>query len=159
MWGDGDAEAWQLQRLLADPWWQPFLRSKAPFVVLEPKNNIYPGFWAAQSALYGAYLSGVTTTLGAWDEAWYWTSAGFHQLNYGMFELARGYKEGGMSAYATLQDAEFASEVDGYTATRHQREVGTGYFDLVSNAITGGQSSTTALAESTEADQFVEAAE
>lgn len=87
------------------------------------------------------------------------TLAGFHQLNYGMFELARGYKDRGMAAYSELQQAEFAAEENGYTATRHQREVGTGYFDLVSNAITGGQSSTTALAESTEADQFVEAAE
>ena len=87
------------------------------------------------------------------------TLAGFHQLNYGMFELARGYKDRGMAAYSELQQAEFAAEVNGYTATRHQREVGTGYFDLVSNAITGGQSSTMALAESTEADQFVEAAE
>jgi isocitrate lyase len=65
-----------------------------------------------------------------------------------------------MAAYSELQQAEFASEDNGYTATRHQREVGTGYFDMVSNAITGGTSSTTALAESTEADQFVaEAAE
>ncbi len=88
------------------------------------------------------------------------TLAGFHQLNYGMFELARGYKDRGMAAYSELQQAEFAAEENGYTATRHQREVGTGYFDMVSNAITGGTSSTTALAESTEADQFVaEAAE
>ncbi|MBC2776548.1 isocitrate lyase [Parasphingopyxis marina] len=88
------------------------------------------------------------------------TLAGFHQLNHGMFELARGYKDRGMAAYSELQQAEFASEENGYTATRHQREVGTGYFDMVSNAITGGTSSTTALAESTEADQFVaEAAE
>ncbi|WP_298022795.1 isocitrate lyase [uncultured Parasphingopyxis sp.] len=87
------------------------------------------------------------------------TLAGFHQLNYGMFELARGYKDRGMAAYSELQQAEFDAEKNGYTATRHQREVGTGYFDMVSNAITGGTSSTTALAESTEADQFVEAAE
>ena len=82
------------------------------------------------------------------------TLAGFHQLNHGMFELARGYKERGMAAYSELQQAEFASEADGYTATRHQREVGTGYFDLVAQAVAGGASSTTALAESTEADQF-----
>ena len=82
------------------------------------------------------------------------TLAGFHQLNYGMFELARGYKDRGMAAYSELQQAEFASEVNGYTATRHQREVGTGYFDAVSMAITGGQSSTTAMGESTETDQF-----
>ena len=82
------------------------------------------------------------------------TLAGFHQLNHGMFELARGYKDRGMAAYSELQQAEFASEADGYTATRHQREVGTGYFDAVATALSGGASSTTALAESTEADQF-----
>jgi isocitrate lyase len=82
------------------------------------------------------------------------TLAGFHQLNHGMFELARGYKDRGMAAYSELQQAEFASEKDGYTATRHQREVGTGYFDLVATAISGGTASTTALSESTEADQF-----
>lgn len=82
------------------------------------------------------------------------TLAGFHQLNYGMFELARGYKDRGMAAYSELQQAEFAAEVNGYTATRHQREVGTGYFDLVAQAVAGGESSTTALAESTEAAQF-----
>ncbi|WP_298649095.1 isocitrate lyase [uncultured Tistrella sp.] len=82
------------------------------------------------------------------------TLAGFHQLNHGMFELARGYRDRGMAAYAELQQAEFASEAAGYTATRHQREVGTGYFDAVSLAITGGRSSTTAMAESTEAAQF-----
>jgi isocitrate lyase len=82
------------------------------------------------------------------------TLAGFHQLNYGMFELARGYKDRGMAAYSELQQAEFAAEANGYTATRHQREVGTGYFDLVATTLAGGESSTTALAESTEADQF-----
>jgi isocitrate lyase len=82
------------------------------------------------------------------------TLAGFHSLNHGMFELARGYKSEGMAAYSRLQQAEFASEKNGYSATRHQREVGTGYFDLVSTTITGGQSSTTALADSTEAAQF-----
>ena len=82
------------------------------------------------------------------------TLAGFHQLNHGMFELARGYKERGMAAYSELQQAEFASEANGYTATRHQREVGTGYFDLVAQAVAGGESSTTALGESTEAAQF-----
>jgi len=86
------------------------------------------------------------------------TLAGFHSLNHGMYELARGYKERGMAAYSELQQAEFASEVNGYTATRHQREVGTGYFDAVAEAISGGQSSTTALKESTEAAQFRTAA-
>jgi isocitrate lyase len=82
------------------------------------------------------------------------TLAGFHSLNHGMYELARGYKDRGMAAYSELQQAEFASEANGYTATRHQREVGTGYFDEVAQAISGGQSSTTALGESTEAAQF-----
>jgi isocitrate lyase len=82
------------------------------------------------------------------------TLAGFHSLNHGMYELARGYKDRGMAAYSELQQAEFASEANGYTATRHQREVGTGYFDAVAEAISGGQSSTTALKESTEAAQF-----
>ncbi|MCF1504641.1 isocitrate lyase [Afifella sp. H1R] len=82
------------------------------------------------------------------------TLAGFHQLNFGMFELARGYKDRQMAAYSELQQAEFAAESVGYTATRHQREVGTGYFDAVSMAITGGLSSTTAMGESTESAQF-----
>ncbi|MGG0185750.1 isocitrate lyase [Bacillus rhizoplanae] len=82
------------------------------------------------------------------------TLAGFHSLNYGMFELARGYKERGMAAYSELQQAEFAAEQHGYSATRHQREVGTGYFDEVAQVITGGTSSTTALKGSTEEEQF-----
>ena len=82
------------------------------------------------------------------------TLAGFHQLNYGMFELARGYARDGMATYSKLQEAEFAAEANGYTATKHQREVGTGYFDAVSMAISGGTSSTTAMGESTEAAQF-----
>ena len=82
------------------------------------------------------------------------TLAGFHSLNHSMFELARGYRDHGMAAYSALQDAEFGSEADGYTATRHQREVGTGYFDAVATAIAGGAASTTALAGSTEAAQF-----
>jgi isocitrate lyase len=85
------------------------------------------------------------------------TLAGFHSLNHGMFELASGYRDRGMAAYSELQQAEFASEAKGYTATRHQREVGTGYFDAVATAISGGQSSTVALKESTEAAQFVAA--
>lgn len=82
------------------------------------------------------------------------TLAGFHALNHSMFELARGYKDRGMAAYSELQQAEFASEQHGYTATRHQREVGTGYFDQVSMVISGGTSSTTALKGSTEEAQF-----
>jgi isocitrate lyase len=86
------------------------------------------------------------------------TLAGFHMLNYGMFNLARDYKARGMAAYSELQQAEFAAEAVGYTATKHQREVGTGYFDAVAMAISGGQSSTTAMAGSTEHDQFEEPA-
>lgn len=82
------------------------------------------------------------------------TLAGFHSLNFSMFQLANGYRDRGMAAYSELQQAEFAAEVLGYTATKHQREVGTGYFDEVSMVISGGTSSTTALAGSTEAEQF-----
>ncbi len=82
------------------------------------------------------------------------TLAGFHNLNFGMFELARKYRDAGMAAYSEMQDAEFAAEVVGYTATRHQHEVGTSYFDAVSNAVSAGTSSTTAMAESTETAQF-----
>src|SRR5579883_2741020 len=82
------------------------------------------------------------------------TLAGFHALNYSMFELALGYRDHGMAAYSKLQQAEFALEPFGYTATKHQREVGTGYFDEVAQVISGGLSSTTALAGSTEAEQF-----
>jgi len=85
------------------------------------------------------------------------TLAGFHALNHSMFDLARGYRDRGMAAYTELQTAEFASEKYGYTATRHQREVGTGYFDLVATAVSGGNSSTLALEGSTEAAQFTAA--
>ncbi len=81
------------------------------------------------------------------------TLAGFHSLNYSMFHLAKGYAASGMSAYVELQEAEFAAESDGYTATRHQREVGTGYFDMISTAISP-DASTTALTGSTEEAQF-----
>jgi isocitrate lyase len=84
------------------------------------------------------------------------TLAGFHALNHGMFELARGYGARGMAAYSELQEREFAAETHGYTATRHQREVGTGYFDQVAEVISGGEASTLALEESTEAEQFHE---
>lgn len=82
------------------------------------------------------------------------TLAGFHALNHSMFDLSRQYSEHGMAAYSKLQQAEFESEPYGYTATRHQREVGTGYFDEVSLALSGGTSSTTALSGSTEEEQF-----
>lgn len=83
------------------------------------------------------------------------TLAGFHALNHSMFELAHDYKDNGMAAYSKLQQAEFGSESKGYTATRHQREVGTGYFDEVTQVISGGTSSTTAMTGSTEEAQFV----
>lgn len=82
------------------------------------------------------------------------TLAGFHSLNYSMFDLARQYKDRGMAAYSQLQEAEFAGEANGYTATKHQREVGTGYFDAVKKSIDGGKSSTLALEGSTEEAQF-----
>jgi len=82
------------------------------------------------------------------------TLAGFHNLSYTTFDLARRYKTDGMAAYSQLQQAEFAAEKDGFTATRHQREVGTSYFDAVSMAVSSGQSATTAMADSTEKAQF-----
>ncbi len=82
------------------------------------------------------------------------TLAGFHALNYSMFDLARNYRERGMDAYSELQQAEFAAEEHGYTATKHQREVGAGYFDEVAQIVAGGAASTTALSGSTEEAQF-----
>jgi isocitrate lyase len=82
------------------------------------------------------------------------TLAGFHALNYSMFTLAKGYRESQMTAYVALQQAEFGSEKDGYTATKHQREVGAGYFDDVTQTVTAGQSSVTAMKGSTEEEQF-----
>jgi isocitrate lyase len=82
------------------------------------------------------------------------TLAGFHAINFSMFELARGYRESQMSAYVTMQEAEFAAEAHGYTATKHQREVGAGYFDDVAQTVTAGTSSITAMKGSTEEAQF-----
>jgi isocitrate lyase len=82
------------------------------------------------------------------------TLAGFHAVNYSMFKLARGYRDRGMAAYSELQESEFAAEADGYTATKHQHEVGTGYFDDVARIIAGGECSTAALHGSTEEEQF-----
>jgi len=82
------------------------------------------------------------------------TLAGFHAQNYAIFDLAKKYKQYGMSAYSRLQQQEFDSEKEGYTATKHQREVGTSYFDAISKAISSGESSTTAMEDSTESDQF-----
>jgi len=83
------------------------------------------------------------------------TLAGFHALNYSMYSLAHDYKDAGMAAYSKLQTAEFDAEKIGYTATKHQREVGTGYFDVVAEVIGGGKSSTLALHGSTEQEQFI----
>ena len=82
------------------------------------------------------------------------TLAGFHTLNYSMFKLAHGYRDRGMAAYSELQESEFAAEAEGYSATKHQHEVGTGYFDEVAKVIAGGETSTAALAGSTEQEQF-----
>jgi isocitrate lyase len=120
--------------------------------------NCSPSFnWAAR--LDQATIARFQRELGAMGyEFQFVTLAGFHSLNHSMFELASGYKERGMAAYSELQQAEFASEAAGYSATRHQREVGTGYFDLVAQTLAGGESSTAALAQSTEAAQFKTAA-
>ena len=82
------------------------------------------------------------------------TLAGFHSLNYATFQLAKNYKENGMAGYSALQQSEFSAQNDGFSAVRHQREVGVGYFDAVTEAVSGGSASTTALAESTETEQF-----
>jgi len=120
--------------------------------------NCSPSFnWAAK--LDAATIAKFQRELGAMGYKFQFvTLAGFHALNHSMFELARGYADRGMSAYSELQQAEFGSEAAGYTATRHQREVGTGYFDRVATVISGGRSSTTALGDSTETAQFTAAA-
>ena len=120
--------------------------------------NCSPSFnWAAK--LDAGTIAKFQREIGAMGYKYQFvTLAGFHSLNHGMYELASGYRDRGMAAYSELQQAEFASEANGYTATRHQREVGTGYFDLVAQAVSGGASSTTALAESTEAAQFTKEA-
>ena len=119
--------------------------------------NCSPSFnWAAK--LDAETIAKFQRELGAMGYKFQFvTLAGFHSLNHGMFELASGYRDHGMTAYSELQQAEFASESAGYTATRHQREVGTGYFDAIATAISAGLASTVALTESTEAAQFVAA--
>ena len=82
------------------------------------------------------------------------TLAGFHAQNIAIFELAEEYKSKGMTAYSKIQEKEFEREKDGYTSVKHQREVGTSYFDAVSNTISSGKSSTTAMKDSTESEQF-----
>jgi len=119
--------------------------------------NCSPSFnWAAK--LNADTIAKFQRELGAMGYKFQFvTLAGFHSLNHAMFELASGYRDRGMAAYSELQQAEFAAETVGYTATRHQREVGTGYFDAIATAISAGQASTTALSESTEAAQFAHA--
>jgi isocitrate lyase len=120
--------------------------------------NCSPSFnWAKK--LDATTIAKFQRELGAMGYAFQFvTLAGFHALNHSMFQLAADYKDRGMAAYSQLQEAEFAAEAQGYTATKHQREVGTGYFDKVSTAISGGNSSTLALKGSTEEDQFYEGA-
>ncbi len=115
--------------------------------------NCSPSFnWKAH--LDDATIARFQRELGSYGYAFQFiTLAGFHALNHAMFALARGYAEQGMTAYVALQEAEFAAEADGYTATRHQREVGTGYFDRVATVL-NPDSTTTAMAGSTETAQF-----
>ena len=146
-------------------WWEtstPNLEEARQFA--EAVHKVYPGKMLAyncspsfnwEANIDKATIAKFQREIGAMGYRFQFvTLAGFHSLNHGMFELARGYRAEGMAAYSRLQQAEFASEKFGYSATRHQREVGTGYFDLVSTTITGGTSSTTALHDSTEAAQF-----
>jgi len=116
--------------------------------------NCSPSFnWKAK--LDSATIAKFQRELGAMGYKFQFvTLAGFHALNYSMFKLARGYRDRGMTAYSELQEAEFAAEADGYSATKHQHEVGTGYFDDVAQVISGGTSSTAALSGSTEEEQF-----
>jgi isocitrate lyase len=115
--------------------------------------NCSPSFnW--KKALSDEQIAGFQQQLGEWGYRFQFiTLAGFHSLNAGMFELAQGYRERGMSAYVDLQEREFAMEAAGYTATKHQREVGAGYFDKVMQAVSK-DSSTLALHGSTEEEQF-----
>ena len=141
---------------LEDAWtFADAIRSRFPGKMLA--YNCSPSFnWAAR--LKPAMIARFQAELGRMGYKFQFvTLAGFHSLNHAMFELASDYRDRGMAAYSELQQAEFASEAAGYTATRHQREVGTGYFDAIATAVAGGQSSTVALRESTEAAQFIAA--
>jgi isocitrate lyase len=146
-------------------WWEtshPNLDEAREFA--EAVHKVYPGKLLAyncspsfnwEANIDKATIAKFQRELGAMGYKFQFvTLAGFHSLNMGMFELALGYKDRGMAAYSELQQKEFAAEAAGYSATRHQREVGTGYFDEVAMVISGGRSSTTALADSTEAAQF-----
>ncbi|WP_309627956.1 isocitrate lyase [Brevundimonas sp.] len=149
-------------------WWEtshPSLEDAKKFAEAVQKEhpgklmayNCSPSFnWKAK--LDDATIAKFQRELGAMGYKFQFvTLAGFHALNNSMFELADGYRDRGMAAYSELQQREFANEAAGYTATRHQREVGTGYFDQVATVISNGQSSTTAMKESTETAQFVAA--
>ena len=146
-------------------WWetsQPDLNDARAFA--EGVQKKYPGKMMAyncspsfnwKAKLDAATIARFQRELGAMGYKFQFvTLAGFHVLNHGMFDLAQGYRDRGMAAYSELQQEEFASESQGYTATRHQREVGTGYFDAVTVAVTGGAASTTAMGASTETAQF-----
>ncbi len=146
-------------------WWEtshPDLDDARRFA--EAVHKVHPGkllaYNCSPSFNWKAKLDDVTIArfqreLGAMGYKYQFvTLAGFHALNNSMFELADGYRDHGMAAYSELQQREFANEARGYTATRHQREVGTGYFDRVAETITSGRSSTTAMKESTETAQF-----
>ncbi len=132
--------------------WAEAIRDKFPGKMLA--YNCSPSFnW--KKHLDDATIAKFQRELGAIGYKFQFiTLAGFHSLNYGMYDLAQGYARDGMTSYVKLQEAEFAAEKQGYTATRHQREVGTGYFDEVTQVIQGGASSTTALTGSTEEEQF-----
>jgi isocitrate lyase len=132
--------------------WAEAIRDKFPGKMLA--YNCSPSFnW--KKHLDDATIAKFQRELGAMGYKFQFiTLAGFHSLNYGMYDLAQGYARDGMTAYVKLQEAEFVAEKQGYTATRHQREVGTGYFDEVTQVIQGGASSTTALTGSTEEEQF-----
>ena len=149
-------------------WWEtshPDLEDARTFA--EAVHRKYPGKLLAyncspsfnwEQKLDRATIASFQRELGAMGYKFQFvTLAGFHSLNHSMFDLARNYKDRGMAAYVDLQRAEFSAEDVGYTATKHQREVGTGYFDSVSLAISGGASSTTAMRDSTEEAQFVAA--
>jgi isocitrate lyase len=132
------------------------IRAKYPGKMLA--YNCSPSFnW--KKNLSDAEIAAFQRELGAMGYKFQFiTLAGFHALNHSMFQLARGYRDRQMSAYVELQEAEFAAESQGYTATRHQREVGTGYFDQLTQAISGGESSLSALSGSTEEEQFDQSA-
>lgn len=130
----------------------------------EAVHKVYPGKYLAYNCspsfnwrknLDDATIAKFQKELGAMGYKFQFiTLAGFHALNHGMFDLATKYKEAGMAGYVTLQDKEFADATKGFTAVKHQREVGVGYFDAVAEAISGGQASTTAFKGSTEEEQF-----